>query len=55
MLNFVTSGARDEAGTEIPISGARQVPDDVGGHDRGALMEAGRALLALISGEGTVH
>lgn len=45
VLNFVTSGVRDEAATEISIPGARQVPDEVGGHDRAAL-GGGRKSLA---------
>lgn len=45
VLNFVTSGARDEDGTEISTPGARQMPSEVGGHDRAALV-GGRKSLA---------
>ena len=33
VLNFVNSGARDEAGTEISIPGARHVSNEFGGHE----------------------
>lgn len=50
----MTSGARGEAGTEISIPGARQVPDEVGGHDRAALVRGGKSLASPCHGEGTV-